>query len=541
MKVDFLNQHHVRMKRIGAYSLLFRNSVAKRTWDKFNFSEGYEQDNLIFSVLLYIMEQSLREDFCTIDDIGGFIDEINSIYYKKGIIYDECKELAEFIVNVILCDDGKAMYFKAMDYSNSEYVDINISFIKNRIEYIDGVRRVTYMLTDDGYELILATLEVEESLKLTIQEIIFKLHLAKASYDKALDDMKNIFNNMRRRVHKMEDDIRRIKESPLTYSVKEYSSMLEGNIEIINENNKRFSAHKQSIEEKIHEFEEKDIHIKDLNEEEQENLLNLRNINEYLGRTIDEEQRILKSHFDLKKVYGEELENISKMALIERFDIKREVFNKVLDNPSKLENIKSFFAPLFNNNPNKIYNINKAFQFQQPVRSKLVEEDEEIISFNEEDVLIQENKIKLERIEKCNKVIEIILELSYDKRKITLSEINTLVKDSEILKGSLIPTVGIFREVIIEMLKVKDVDILELKEEKKTVIENDEIEFQINKSILDVIESNKMIKNILKVTINRIDFAEEIKLENVKDDFGDYRNFICSDIEFEIFTRKELL
>ena len=65
--------------------------------------------------------------------------------------------------------------------------------------------------------------------------------------------------------------------------------------------------------EKIKFFEEKDINIKELNEEEMENLMNLRTINEYLGRTIEEEQRILKSHFDLKRIYGEELENISKM------------------------------------------------------------------------------------------------------------------------------------------------------------------------------------------------------------------------------------
>lgn len=150
MRLDFLNQHHIRMKKIGAYSLLFRNSIAKRTWDKYGFTEGYEQDNVTFSVLIFIMEQSLKEEICTIDDIASFIDEINSIYYKKSIAYEDCKELSEFIVNIILCDEGKAMYFKAMDYRNAEYTDINISFVKNRMEYIEGVRRVSYSLTDDG-------------------------------------------------------------------------------------------------------------------------------------------------------------------------------------------------------------------------------------------------------------------------------------------------------------------------------------------------------------------------------------------------------
>ncbi|MGG7144139.1 hypothetical protein ACQPVP_11825 [Clostridium nigeriense] len=541
MKLDFLNQHHIRMKKIGAYSLLFRNSISKRTWDKYGFIEGYEQDNLVFSVLLYIMEQSLKEEICTIDDIGEFIDEINSIYYKKSISYEECKELAEFVVNVILCDEGKAMYFKALNYKKAEYDDINVSFLKNSMEYIEGVRRVSYSLTDAGYELILSTLEVEESLKLTIQEIIFKLHLDKASYDKALDDMKNIFNNMRRRVQKMEDDIRRIKESPLTYSVGEYKSMMEGNIEILNENKKKFLAHKLAIEEKIQVFEEKDIHIKDLNEEEMENLMNLRFINEYLGRTIDEEQRILKSHFDLKRIYGEELENISKMALIERFDIKKEVFNKILENPNKLDNIHLLFSALFTRNPDKNYNLNKAFQFQQPVREKDNEDDEEILSFNEEDIIEAENKKKLERIEKCNKIIELILEFACEKDKITLSEINNKIKESEVLKDVLIPTVEIFREVIIEMLKVRDINIKELQEERKTSIDNNEIEFQLNKSILEIIDRNDLLSNILEIRINKVEFGEDVKLEHVKDKNGDYKNFICSDIVFEVYKKRGVI
>lgn len=538
MKLDFLNQHHIRMKKIGAYSLLFRNSVSKRTWDKYGFIEGYEQDNLVFSVLLYIMDQSLKEDACTIDDIGGFIDEVNSIYYKKSITYEECKEIAEFIVNTILCDEGKAMYFKALNYKEAEYKDINISFLKNSMEYIEGVRRVSYALTDEGYELILSTLEVEESLKLTIQEIIFKLHLDKASYDKALDDIKNIFNNMRRRVQKMETDIRRIKESPLIYSVEEYREMMEGNIAILNENKKKFLTHKISIEEKIKVFEEKDIHIKDLNEEEMDNLMNLRVINEYLGRTIDEEQRILKSHFDLKRIYGEELENISKMSLIERFDIKKEVFNKVLENPGKLDNIHLLFSSFFTKNPEKNYNLNKAFQFQQPVRAKSNEEDEEILSFNDEDIIEAENKKKLQRIEKCNKIIELILEFANERGKITLSEINNKIKESEILKDILIPTVEIFREVIIEMLKIREINIDDLKEERKTSIDNNEIEFQLNKSILDIIDRNTLLADILEIKINKVEFTEDIRLEHVKDENGDYKNFICSDIAFEVYKKR---
>jgi hypothetical protein len=533
MEFSFLDVHHIRMKKIGAYALLFRNSISKGTWKKYGFEEGYEQDNMIFSVLLYIMEQSLKEDFCTIDYIGNFIDEVNSLHFKKAITYEQCKELAEFIVNTILCDEGKPMYFKAFNFKLGEYESLNISFIKNKMEYIEDLRRVSYSLTDEGYELLLSTLEIEENLKITIHEIVFKMHLNKASYDKAVDDIKNIFNMLRIRVQSMEEAIRKIKENPLSYSTEDYKKIMEGNLELLKDSKQKFTLHREHIEEKINEFIEKDIHIKELNEEEKESLNNLKTIENYLDRTIDEDQRILIKHFDLKSIYGRELENISKMALIERFNFKNEVYNRILENPEKLENIEGFLRPLFRMEPRKIYNINKAVEYQKNIKEKAVEKDE-LLSFDEGDLLEEQNKRKLERLEKYKGVIEIILELTREKGSISFGEINSLIKESQVLMSSLIPSVEIFREVIIEMLKNRIINIEEIKEERNKAVESGEIEFQLNKSILEIIDTNKKLKRISIIEIEKIIGSDDVKLEGLKDDNGVIKNFICSDISFRV-------
>lgn len=537
MDLGFLDVQHIRMKKIGAYAVLFRNSIAKGTWKKYGFEKGHEQDNLIFAVLLYIMEQSLKEEVCTIDHIGAFIDEINSLHLKKETTYQECKELGEFIVNTILCDEGKAMYFKTYDFKVGKYSDINISFIKNKMEYIEGVRRVSYALTDDGYSLLLSTLEIEENLKMTIHEIVFKMHLEKASYDKAVDDIKNIFNLLRMRVQSMEDAIRKIKENPLAYTTEDYKNMMEGNINILNSTKKKFIIHRKMINEKIQEFIQHDIHVKELNKEEVENLNNLKIIEKYLSRTIDEDQRVLKKHFDLKEVYGNELENISKMSLIERFNFKSEVYEKILNEGDKLSDIDIFLRPLFRMEPEKFYNINKALEYQKNINRNKVEEDEEL-SFDEDDFLEEENRRKLERMEKYKKVIKLILELSMNSGNISLSEINSKIRESSILLNTLVPTVEIFREVIIEMIKNKSIDVEEIREERKNTVETGEIEFQLNKSILDIMDENTDFKTIKKINIHKIMGAEDVKLEGLQNQNGDIKNFICSDVSFEVQQEK---
>ena len=57
MQYDFLRHFQMRMKKVGAYAVLFKNSLAKTTWKSYGFDESYEQVNLMFSVLLYIIGQ----------------------------------------------------------------------------------------------------------------------------------------------------------------------------------------------------------------------------------------------------------------------------------------------------------------------------------------------------------------------------------------------------------------------------------------------------------------------------------------------------
>ena len=69
MQYEFLKNFPKRMKNVGLYGVLIQNSIQKTSWKQFGFLKFDEQMNLIFAVMLYIMEQSLREENCTMDDI----------------------------------------------------------------------------------------------------------------------------------------------------------------------------------------------------------------------------------------------------------------------------------------------------------------------------------------------------------------------------------------------------------------------------------------------------------------------------------------
>ena len=349
MQYEFLKNFPKRMKNVGLYGVLIQNSIQKTSWKQFGFLKFDEQMNLIFAVMLYIMEQSLREENCTMDDIGAYIDTINTRYLGKEISYDDCRKLGDFVVNVILSNEGRAMYFDGYDFEENDYHVMHISYVANRIVYLDQeVRRTSYYLTDDGYNLILSTLEIENNMKLTIHEMIFQMHLEKQSYDKAVDEIKNVFNLMRIQLQKIQEAMGKIRRNALNYSVKDYEEILLENLDTISDTKEKFQKYRELVRSRVKKLEEENINVRRLGEKEEENLENLRIIESYLNRTIDEHQKILSSHFDLKALYTRELEALSQMSLIRRFSMRNDFYDKVLENPSALGNLDYFLRPLFN-------------------------------------------------------------------------------------------------------------------------------------------------------------------------------------------------
>ena len=74
----------------------------------------------------------------------------------------------------ILGNSGSSMYFKAFDYEKRTYKEINIRYIDNKVVYLEsGVRRTSYYLTDEGYNMMLSTMEMENNLKLSVHEMLF--------------------------------------------------------------------------------------------------------------------------------------------------------------------------------------------------------------------------------------------------------------------------------------------------------------------------------------------------------------------------------
>lgn len=539
MQYEFLKHFPKRMKHVGMYALLVQNSVQKTTWKQYGFLKADEQINLIFAVLLYIMEQSLKEENCTMDDIGAYIDDINVQHFKKKMTYDDCRRLGDFIVNVILSNEGKAMYFDGFDFEQNAYQIMHISYVANRIVYVDQeLKRTSYYLTDDGYNLLLSTLEIENNMKLTIHEMIFQMHLEKQSYDKAVDEVKNVFNLMRIQLQKIQEAMGKIRRNALNYSVKDYEEILLENLDTISDTKQKFQNYREMVKSRAKELEEENINVKRLSDKDEENLENLREIEKYLNRTIDEHQRILNSHFDLKAVYTKELEALSQMSLIKRFSLRTELYDKILEQPSALANLDLFLRPLFNQDMDKVYNLNKAFELQKPVRKKVEKDTTEEIDFDEEEWQQEQERLRREKLKKYENSLCFLLEMAGEKGEISLEELQKRTEEDRKDLERLIPNVEIFKEIMVELIKNREIDVAALQKERSEYIQDKPMEFQLNEMILQLIEEYPENKGIAKITTNRLEDGGTVVFEKVGNENGERKTIRCSNVKIQVIREE---
>lgn len=530
MQYEFLKQFPKRMKHIGRYVLLLQNSSQKMTWKQYGFIKTEEQINLLFAVMLYIMEQSLKEEVCTMDDIGAYIDNLNMQYFEKNMSYEDSKALGDFILNVILSNEGRAMYFDGYDFEQKAYQIMHISYVANRIVYVDSdIKRTSYYLTEDGYNLLLSTLEIENNMKLTIHEMIFKMHLEKQSYDKAVYDIKNVFQLLHIQLQKIEEAMGRIRRNALNYTVAEYEAILDENLDTISDTKQKFQNYRELVKARAKELEEMNLNVKKLDEKEEENLGNLKIIEQYLNRTIDEHQKILGSHFDLKALYTRELEQLSQVASIKRFSFRNDFYDKVLENPDALSQLELFFRPLFLKDPEKIYNLNKVTELQRPVLKKVKEEADEVLDFADEHWQEEQERLWQEKLKKYETSLTFLLDVLMEKGTVTLDELQKPLEEDEKKKAELIPNVEIFKEIMVELIRAKEIDLKALKKERSEFILDQSNSFQLNEMLLSILDEKKY-ETMTKLKIYRILDDKVILFRDVTDSNGNTKSIRCSNI-----------
>lgn len=370
---EFLDGFDKRMQIAAVVDAVLNRRQKNMELEAF-FASG-QLENLIFSVLVFIMEKTLAEDEeCTIDSITAFLRDILPDY-DLALAPDRVRPLADYIVKNVLQHGGEARYFPVMKYGEG-IKELRIKLIDDRLKETDKGYEVQYLLTDQGYDFLFRTKEVEQEINFTIEELKLRELIKRKNYRKAKSQSLNLVQMLRQKKREMEQFIYQVRENIYEVDVADFEQLLNSTYELLEEEYALLTQIKGMValsEERLLEEEtRRPVLDKDMKKARAEILAIRRNIN----TALREQREMVVKRYYLSRIYLETIKETFAQGLAKRYDLEKEVLIPLENCPESLiPDLWRLVNPLFLPNPNKNLSLISVYRRQVPLRETETEEE----------------------------------------------------------------------------------------------------------------------------------------------------------------------
>ncbi|MDQ2085062.1 hypothetical protein RBH29_01240 [Herbivorax sp. ANBcel31] len=549
MIYDFLKDFHRRAEIVAIVDYITTRTSRKLKLRDYGFDSA-ESINLVMLVLCFIMEKSLVEETCTKDDVAGFIRRLDIEYFKKNIDDDRYFEIADFVIKDCLQNSGIPHYFKTYNFETDKEEKINVKLIDDRRVPLGNEGTYSYYMTPQGYKFMFNTLEIEDSLKVSIEQFKLSLSIKKRNFNAAKNNVDSLFNISKTQIQRINYFIKKVKEDISSTGTEEYEKIYNATFSSIDEQKEGYDNLYELIGKVENSILESDYTRIDKETLEKE-IENISYIKGKLKFIISEQANLLLKQQELQKIYNEAVDNILYIGFENRLNFEETVTKKMEKNPQLAYPLIKLLRPLFKPDLNKMFNLSKVLKEQRIAGGEAETEGSNILMSNkyfvrgesEKDIMIRKaNKMYLNIFETiCQRALE------SSKKEILLSN---LISDSKDEYSKFVPDIKVLTNVLIKLSSIKEVDFSKISAQSAKTVFNPSEAFDVKYCVVSLLDKDKSFNKIskLKILLSRnnkvfipeksIDESEhegfEEEQDTVNSSFEKVAGLNCPDILFKI-------
>lgn len=144
-------------------------------------------------------------------------------------------------------------------------------------------------------------------------------------------------------------------------------------------------------------------------------------------------------------------------------------------------------------------------------------------------------KSEKEKLKCYENSLGFLIEQTVETGEISLLEIQSRQENL----NQLIPNVEIFKEIMVELIRNKEIDMDALKRERSEFIQDQTSDFQLNEMLLQLCEGKFSQQKIRKIEVYRIEDGNTVIFDNVLTEGGERKSIRCSNILVRILRNEE--
>lgn len=462
-------------------------------------------ENIVFSVLVFIMEKTLSEDSeCNIKAISGFLLSILPNYYDIKISTDMATQIAEYIIKNVLQNEGLPVYFPVMKYASEKWEQMRVKLIDDKVAETNDTYSITYVLTDQGYDFLFRTKEVDQEISFSVEEFKLRELIKRKNYKKALQQSINLIQMVRQKKKDIQQFMLKVRENIYEVDISKFEDLINSTYDLLSEEYQVLGEIMGMVklsEQRLHE--EYRLSGK-LGEDIRKAQKEISQIRGNLSTTLSEQRDLILSRQSLSKIYVETIKEAFSYTLEKRFDFEEEILHKLEkctdDSISRLwQMVNSLFLP------NVYRHLNVGLLYEPQGMLKL--DDREHSNAIEQDEM-DEDKEKLRVIKINNIYVEIIKNLISITIKsggqIRFSQFIDCIREDPELLDNLTED----RLVFTTVLKLYDMGIIDVgkwKAEQEDVVMNVTEEFNLEYCLAMIREKDEQLYQATSILVSKVD------------------------------------
>ena len=406
---EYLTQFSKRMEVVAVVDSMVGRINKNQEMERL-FSEG-ELDNILMSVLVFIMEMTLSEEQdCTISAITDFLAGILPSFGKQMSL-SECEALSRYLIKDILQNKGEIRITRIMDYS-SGMKDFSVRLVADKL---GDNNQILYELTKQGFDFLFRTKEVDDELGFEIEAIRLRMLINKKNYKKATSQSKYILamliekrNELRQFEQQLRYNIYSVSGEQYDEVVRNVDTMLHEEYEIMREIERMLELAQTRLNEEIRVYASPD-------EKSRAAQVEIFYITENVQRALALQRELLIKCNDLRTLYLSMLQDALLFQQVRRFDIEEQILTRMerlrfADAISLGEFRANLLTPLLLPDVRRSLNLSLMYERQAKLKETF---DGEIID-EEENI---ENDRALEHVRRRNEIHVLIVQLLFEIAK----------------------------------------------------------------------------------------------------------------------------
>lgn len=417
---EFLDSFNKRMESIGIASSII-NRKGKKTELESLFDEN-ELTNIIVATLLFIMEQTLEENNqCELHRIEAFLDELLNVYHGKKLSRDKLKELASYIIRDILQNNGLKLGYTLMNYTGRTTEEIVIRLISDKIVEENGVKKIIYFLTNQGYEFLFRMREMDEEIQLTIEQLKLKEYIKRKKFSSAVRQSAELISFVRQKKKDIEAFVLSIRQNIHSVDVEKFEALIKSTYAMLTEEYDTMQDIQKMIsmaEEKIKEefsmsksFEDKLYKAKS----------EIQEITHNIGVVITEQRDLIINRHSLTELYMDTIKKTFEFSFEKRYDFEQIILYNLERYENVLDKCITLLQPLMLPAGRSLMGIGQIFEPQTIIKEP-EGEDTHLIRREEYDAFQEKERVRLIS-EQYTNILALFITEAIRKGSVSISEI----------------------------------------------------------------------------------------------------------------------